>query len=128
MTVFIVLHFVKRFLCDHLFLLNTVIIMTSFVQVQHGEFVISIITGKCAILIVLKLRFHCLCEIVQFLLSTVIIVTCFVWGHNCVSIIAIVIGECAILILGKLCFGVCHCCYCLLINDDSVILSCFILK
>ena len=41
--------------------------------------------------------------------------------------IAIVTGECNILILRKLWFGVCHCCYCLLIYNDSVLLLCLIL-
>ena len=44
------------------FLLNTVIIVTSFVWDQHRVFVIAIVTGECAILILQKLRFgvyHC---------------------------------------------------------------------
>ena len=39
------------------FLLNIVIIVTSFVRDQHHIFVIAIITGECAILILQKLRF-----------------------------------------------------------------------
>ena len=52
----------------------------------------------------------------------------FVQGQRCVSVIAIVTCECAILILQKLRLRVCHFCYCLLIYNDYVILSCFILN
>ena len=57
LIVFIVLHFVK-FFCDiGQFLLNTVIIVTSFVLGQHHVFVIAIVTCECAILIPRKIRF-----------------------------------------------------------------------
>ena len=58
----------------------------------------------------------------NFLLNTVIIVTSFVWGKNCVFLISIVMGKCATLILQKLRFGVCHCCSCILIYNDYIIL------
>ena len=64
----------------------------------------------------------------SFVSHTVIIVTYFVWYHHRVFIIATVTRKCAILILRKLWFGVCHCCYCILIYDDYVILLCFILN
>ena len=97
------------FFCDiGQLLLNTVIIVTYFVWVQNCVFVIAIIMGECAILILLKLRFLGLCVIFQSLLNTVIIVTYFVWGQHCVFVITIVTGECAILILKILRFGVCH--------------------
>ena len=73
--------------------------MTSFVRVQHRVFVIAIATGECAMLILQKLRFKGLCEIIHFLLNTVIIVTYFVHGHHRVFVIVIVTCECAILIL-----------------------------
>ena len=41
-------------------------------------------------------------------------------------IITIVMYECAILIPRQLWFCVCHCCYCLLIYENVVILLCFI--
>ena len=69
-----------------------------------------------------------MCEIIQFLLNKFIIVNYFVGDQHCIFVISIVTGECTILILRKLRFGVCHCWYCLLIYDGSVILSCFILN
>ena len=72
------------------------------------------------------LRFLWDCSV--FVLNTVIIVTYFVRGQHFVLVIAIVTGECAILILQKLRFVAFHCCYCLLIYDDYVILLCFILN
>ena len=51
---FIVLHFVKSFFWDRSVLLNTVIIGTYIVWVQHSVFVITIVTGECAILILQK--------------------------------------------------------------------------
>ena len=50
------------------------------------------------------------------------------WRQNCVYKTLIVMGKCAILILQKLGLGVCHCCYCPLIYNDSVTLSSFILN
>ena len=67
------------------------------------------------------------CEIIHVSLNAVIIVTYFVQSRHSVYVIFIFTGKCAILILQKLWFGVCHRCCCLLIYDDSVILSCFIL-
>ena len=50
-------------LCDIVqFLLNTVIVVTSFVPVQHSVFGIAIVRGECTILILQKLLFcvfHC---------------------------------------------------------------------
>ena len=69
-----------------------------------------------------------LCEIVQFLLNAVIIVTSFVPVQHCVFVISIFMCECAVLIIQKLLFGVCHCCYCLLIYDYSIIVLCFIIS
>ena len=51
-----------------------------------------------------------------------------IWVHNCVFVITIIRGEFAILIPPNLWFGVCHRCYFLLIYNDSVIISCFILN
>ena len=68
------------------------------------------------------------CEIVHFSLNAVIIVTYFVQSRHRVFMIAIVEGKCAILMQQTLQFNVCHRFYCLLIYDDSVILSCFILN
>ena len=72
--------------------------MTSFVWVQHCVFMVSIVTGECAILILQKLLFLGLCEIIWVLLNKVIIVTSFVQGQYCVFLIDIVMGECNILI------------------------------
>ena len=69
-----------------------------------------------------------LCDIAQFLLNTVIIMTSFLWGQHWILDITIVAGDWNILILQKLRFGVCHCFYCLLIYNNYVILSCFILN
>ena len=49
-------------------------------------------------------------------------------GQYCVLVIAIITGERGILILQKIRFGVCHCWYCILVYDDSIILLCFILN
>ena len=47
----------SKCLCDIVqFLINSVFIMTSFVQGHHRFFVIVIVTGECAILILQKLR------------------------------------------------------------------------
>ena len=59
---------------------------------------VSIVTGECAILILQKLLFLGLCEIVWVLLNKVIIVTSFGQGQYCVFLIDIVMGECNILI------------------------------
>ena len=48
---------VLRFVLECSVLLNTVIIVTYFVGVQHRVFVIAIIMGECAILIAQKLWF-----------------------------------------------------------------------
>ena len=69
-----------------------------------------------------------LCEIDQVLLNTVIIVTSFAWFQHCLFMINVVMDECTILILRTLQFCVCHCCYCLLIYNDSVLLLCLILN
>ena len=81
------------------FLLNTFIIVTSFVWGQHRVFMTAIFTGEWDILILQKIRLLGLCEIVHFLLNTVIIMNYFVQIPHCVFVIAIVTGECAVLIL-----------------------------
>ena len=67
-------------LCDSVqFLLNTVIIVTSFIRGQHHVFVIAIGTGECAILVLQTLqpgvRHRCYCLLIY---NYSVILLCFV--------------------------------------------------
>ena len=128
MTVFTVLHSVKRFVRLFSFYSIQLLLWLILFGGYHHVFVTIIILSECAILILRNLQFKGLCEIVNFSPNKGISVTFFVRGQYCDLIIANITGECAISLLQKIRLGVYHSCYCLLMYYDSIIFFYFILK
>ena len=80
MTVFLHSYTLLKGLCDIAqFLLNTFIIVTSFVRGNHRVFIINIVTGECAILILQKLWFGvCNCYYFILIYNDSVILFCFI--------------------------------------------------
>ena len=118
-----------KYLCAIVqFLLNTLIIVTIYFSVQRPFFVIAIIMSEFDNLILRKLRYSRFVRDCSVFTQYSYYPDYFVYGQHHVFVISIIKNECAILILQQSWLGLFHSCYYLLLYNDSVILSCFILK